>query len=156
MIDEDAKIAGFASEIGPPNGLKQLSMRDCLSCLCKEKLQQLQFFRSQPVIAMLGYDTPAFKIDLEFFKDDGLGLFRMAVGSAKDCLDAGHEFLDIERLGDVVVGARIKCLYFIGLLVSYRYDDDRGIAKFPELWQIWRPSIPGRFISRRIKCGFSL
>lgn len=86
-------------------------------------------------------DTSAFQADIFLNKF-----------SPCQAADPGFQFLEVKRLCQIVICSKIKSFYFVLDLSSGGKDQNRceGVY-FPELPQDFRPSMPGRFRSRRIR-----
>ena len=52
--------------------------------------------------------------------------------AAQHGADAREQFLQIEGLGDVVVGAKLQPLQLVGLLAASGQNDDRHLARLPQ------------------------
>ena len=52
--------------------------------------------------------------------------------AAEHGADARQQFFQVERLGDVVVGAEVEALQLVGLLRARRQHDDGRLAPFPQ------------------------
>lgn len=124
LSDEDAEVLRLVGGLASPDGGQERAMGDDLAGVASEMEQEVEFFRGEVNGLTLHRNGMGGHIDDEVARfDGGGGAFRRA---AEVGAHAGHEFLDAEGLGHVVVGAGVEGFDLGALVIAYGEHDDRG------------------------------
>jgi hypothetical protein len=90
--------------------------------------EKFEFLGRQADSRAVGTDMARFKVDLQFRRREGVRtVFGRERGTPQRGPDAGQEFLDAKRLGDIVVSTCIKRGDLIFFRITHGQDDDWNI-----------------------------
>ena len=81
---------------------------ECGAFAKAEKFQHLIFFAGEVHTLATHFNCFSIKVHQQFARENnGLG---MALRTADNCVDAGHQFILMERLGHIIISAEAKTL----------------------------------------------
>ena len=103
-------------------------MHDLLPPL-SEIAQQLELAVRQVHWCLVAARALRAKVDDELPDEEAL---ERGMRAPQHGADASEQLLQVERLGDVIVGAELQPLHLVGLLAARRQDDDGHLARLPQ------------------------
>ena len=125
LADEDAEVFRLLGGLCAPDRGEKNAVSEDLAGVAREEQEQVEFFGGEVHGAAGDADGVRGGIDDKIADLDGA--VAGALGSAAEMsTDAGKEFLDVEGLGDVVVGSGIEGFDLGVFLIADGEDDDRG------------------------------
>lgn len=124
LPDEDAEILRLMGRLGPPHGREQGTVGDDLAGVAGKVKEEFEFLRRKVQRPTHDLDAVCRRIDDEVAGGD-CGLCALG-GAAEMSTYAGKEFLNVEGLGYVVVGAGIESFDLGAFVVAYGEDEHRG------------------------------
>ena len=95
-----------------------------------QMLEEKPFGAGQLDQLAVAQDHPALEVDLDVIEADDPGARCGARRSAQYRADAGCQFIRMERLGEVVVGAQVQALRLVCRGALCRQQDDRHRPTF--------------------------
>ena len=103
-------------------------MRNRTVGVAGEVAKNVELRRCEPNLLAAG-DHPAF-VEIDFEAGNGYFVRCLVSGEARAAEggpNAGEEFVEAERLGEVIIGAGIESFNFVSLRIANRDDDDGNI-----------------------------
>ena len=117
-------MLGLVDRVRPPDRFQDRAMRQHPPGTLREEQQQLELFRRQANLVLASHDPASIAIDDQIANQD-LPLRRARrLEPPQRHPDARHQLLCPERLGHVIVGARVERLHFGALFALHRQHDD--------------------------------
>src|SRR5512133_823475 len=130
--DEHAQVVRLVPVLRPPHLMQELPLADQPAGVPNQELHQLPLGRGQPDLPPVPYDLLGGQVDAEVRglhdRDQLVGWGSPADGGAQ----AGQQLVEPERLGDVVIGARIEGGDLVGFALADAQHDDRDPGPTPQ------------------------
>jgi hypothetical protein len=125
VADGDAEVLGLGGGVGAPDGVEQLAVAEDLAGTVGHVEEQVELLGGEVDVGAADGDAVVGDVDGEVADVDGLGGGGIEGSLAAELgADAGLELLDVEGLGDVVVGAGVEGGDLGSLLLADGEDED--------------------------------
>src|SRR2546422_4284124 len=100
--------------------------------MCQHVLQEIEFFRRESGLTLSDKNSAQVEIDFDVIESNHLHLIRKLRGSPERGADTSQQLGRAERLGYIVVGARVQRLDLVGFRITNGEHDYGNIGGCPD------------------------